>query len=175
MSNAARLLTGATALGLLLALPACDWVKGGFAGGYEKVAYHEREGLPQAPAPNPPPYVAGLAAGGASATPTLDAATAPAGVTQEMVEAGEQSFGTICVACHGGGGAGTAAAPALNDGEWLNISGSFDEIAATIQSGVPAPQQFAAPMPPMGGGNFTPDQVRELAAYIFALSHTPPQ
>jgi hypothetical protein len=26
-------------------------------------------------------------------------------------------------------------------------------------------------MPPLGGGSFTDDQVRQLAAYVFALSH----
>lgn len=171
MSKAARLLTGASALGLLFTLSACDWVESGFAGGYKKVAAHERVELPRAPAPNPPPYVAGLVAGGGSSTPTLNAANTPAGVTQEMVEAGQQSYSTICVACHGGGGSGTAAGPSLNDGGWLNISGSFDEIVAVIQDGVPTPQEFPAPMPPMGGGNFTPEQVREIAAYIFALSH----
>lgn len=175
MSNAARLLKGASALGLLLALASCDFVEGGFDGGYEKVAVRERTDVPQAPAPNPPPYIAGFAGGGASAVPTLDEATAPAGVTQAMVESGQKSFGTICVACHGGGGSGTAAAPALNDAEWLNISGNFEEIAALIQSGVPTPKQFPGAMPPMGGGNFTPDQVRELAAYVFALSHASAQ
>ena len=173
MSNAARLLTGASALGLLLTLSACDWVESGFAGGYKKVAAHERMPLPQAPAPNPPPYVAGLVGGSAAAGPVLDEASAPAGVTQEMVEAGQQSYSTICVACHGGAGSGTAAGPSLNDGGWLNISGSYDELVAVIEAGVPSPSEFPAPMPPMGGGSFTPEQVREIAAYVYALSHAP--
>lgn len=175
MSNAARLLKGASVLGLLLAISACDFIESGFDGGYRKVPARERALMPESPAPNPPPYIAGFAGGGGSAAPTLDLASAPAGVTQEMVEAGLQSYGTICVACHGGGGAGTAAAPALNDSQWLNISGTFEEIVAIVQNGVPAPKQFAAAMPPMGGGNFTPEQVREIAAYVYALSHAPAQ
>lgn len=137
--------------------------------GYEKVTYRERDALPAAAAPPPPPVVAGLGAGGA-AVPQL-AAGAPAGVTQEMVDAGAQAFGTVCSACHGAGGAGTPAGPALADATWLNISGAYDEIVGIIQSGVPNPVQAPAPMPPLGGGNFNEEQVRQLAAYVFALSH----
>jgi cbb3-type cytochrome c oxidase subunit III len=88
-----------------------------------------------------------------------------------MVEAGAQSFGTVCSACHGPGGAGTAAAPKLADNTWLHISGSFDEIVQIIHSGVPNPMEAPAPMPPLGGGNFSDEQVRQIAAYVFALSH----
>ena len=121
----------------------------------------------------PPPVVAGFGAGGASAVPQL-AAGAPAGVTQEMVDAGAQAFGTVCSACHGPGGAGTAAGPSLSDATWLHISGQFEEIAAIIGTGVPAPIEAPAPMPPLGGGNFTAEQVQQLAAYVFALSHQAP-
>jgi mono/diheme cytochrome c family protein len=137
--------------------------------GYEKVAYREREALPSAATPEPPPVVAGMGAG-AGAVPQLPAG-APADVTQEMVEAGAQSFGTVCSACHGPGGAGTAAAPKLADNTWLHISGSFDEIVQIIHSGVPNPIESPAPMPPLGGGNFSDEQVRQIAAYVFALSH----
>jgi mono/diheme cytochrome c family protein len=37
-----------------------------------------------------------------------------------MVESGQKSFGTICVACHGGGGSGTAAAG--------DVTGSADQL-----------------------------------------------
>ena len=87
--------------------------------------------------------------------------------------AGEKIAGQVCVACHGPGGSGSAAGPVLADQEWLNISGSYDEIVAVITNGVPNPAQFPAPMPPLGGGSFTPEQVRELAAYVLALSQAP--
>ena len=67
--------------------------------------------------------------------------------------------------------AGTPAAPSLADAEWLNISGSYDEIVQTIHTGVPKPKAHPGSMPPLGGGSFTDDQVRQLAAYVFALSH----
>ena len=137
--------------------------------GYEKVAYRVQEEVEGPATPEPPPLVPGMLGGGAQ-VPQL-AAGAPAGVTQEMVEAGAQQFGTVCAACHGAGGAGTAAGPALADGTWLNISGGYDEIVQIIQTGVPAPVEFPAPMPPLGGGNFNEEQVRQLAAYVFALSH----
>lgn len=167
MFSYSRGLSGLFAVGAALVLAGCP---GEFSGGYEKVAVREPPGLMLAAAPDPPPAIAGF--GGASATvPALPAGAAPAGVTQEMVEEGQRLYGTVCVACHAGAGAGTVAAPSLNDGGWLNISGSFDEIVGVIQAGVPQPREFAAPMPPMGGGSFSPEQVRAIAAYVFALSH----
>lgn len=153
---------------MLFVLAGCP---GDFSGGYEKVGYREEGQLAMAAAPAPPPYIAGFGAGPAE-LPTL-AANAPAGVTQEMVEAGASSFGTVCAACHGPGGVGTAAGPTLADQEWIHISGSYDEIVTTIQNGIAEPVEYPGAMPPMGGGNFTPEQVRELAAYVFALSHAP--
>ena len=137
--------------------------------GYDKVAYRVQDPPPSAATPEPPAFVAG-SVGGAGNVPQL-AANAPAGVTQEMVEAGAQQFSTVCAACHGAGGAGSAAGPALNDGTWLHIGGAYEEIVQIIQLGVPNPIEFPAPMPPLGGGNFNEEQVRQLSAYVFALSH----
>lgn len=157
---------GLPAIALGVALGGCDYIPDD---GYDKVASRERGDGPVAAAPAPPPYVAGVGGGG-STVPQL-AAGAPAGVDQAMVEAGAQQFGTVCAACHGAGGAGTGAGPQLSDAEWLNIDGSYDEIVAVITNGVAAPKQFPAPMPARGGGPFNDEQVRQLAAYVFALSH----
>ena len=138
--------------------------------GYDKVAYRQQDPLPAGATVEPPPVIPGFGAGGAAAVPQL-AAGAPAGVTQEMVDAGAQAFGTVCSACHGAAGAGSAAGPSLADNTWLHISGQFEEIATIINTGVPNPIEAAAPMPPRGGGNFTDEQVRQIAAYVFALSH----
>lgn len=155
---------------MALVLAGCP---GDYEGGYDKVAYRERSTLAMAPAaPNPPPVVAGIGVGAAVEVPTL-AAGAPAGVTQEMVESGAQLFGTVCGACHGPGGTGTPAGPMLTDQDWIHIDGSFDGIVGVINSGVANPVEYPGAMPPMGGGNFTPEQVRELAAYVLALSQTP--
>jgi mono/diheme cytochrome c family protein len=156
-------------LALTLSVAACDFVPDD---GYDKVASRVREDVGIAAAPPPPAYT-GPIGGGAGAVPQL-AANAPAGVTQAMVETGAQQFSTVCAACHGAGGVGTAAAPALNDAQWLNVSGAFEEIVTVINNGVPNPKEHPAPMPPRGGGNFTEEQVRALGAYVFALSHAGP-
>lgn len=136
--------------------------------GFPKVVIAERQTLPPPAAPPAPPVVAG-AAGAQAKVPTLPAG-APAGVTQAMVEQGAQDFG-VCSACHGPAGAGTPAAPALNDNTWINISGSYDDIVRVINEGVAQPKQHTGMMPPKGGGNFSEEQVRAIAAYVYALSH----
>lgn len=164
---------GRVGMGLLALaglLTACGDLPGVPDDGYVPVVARERESIGQAARPNPPPVVAGIGGGAAAAVPTL-AAGAPAGVTQEMVEEGAQLYGTICSACHGPGGTGTPAAPALNDAQWVNISGGFEDIVNVIHTGVPAPREYPAAMPPLGGGSFDDNQVRALAAYVFALSH----
>lgn len=139
--------------------------------GFAKVTH--RGGPPEPPAashPEPPSLPPGTVLGGGPAQKVTLAAM-PAGMTQAMIDAGQQSFGTVCAACHGPNGAGTAAAPALNDAEWLNIAGAYPEIVTIINSGVATPKQFGGMMPPKGGGQFTAEQVNELAAYVYALSH----
>lgn len=152
---------------LVPVLAACP---GSYEGGYEKVMYQERTTLARADAPNPPPLMP-IAGGAGAGAPTLAADIMPAGVTQEMVEEGQRLYGTVCAACHGAGGSGSAAGPALQDQNWLHIGGSYDEIVAIIQAGVPTPIEFPAMMPPLGGGSFDDAQVRAIAAYVFALSH----
>jgi cbb3-type cytochrome c oxidase subunit III len=115
------------------------------------------------------PPVAAPAATPAATTP---AGNLPAGVTAEMVAAGETAFKTgICVACHGADATGTPNAPNLTDSEWLNNDGSYEQIQATIKNGVPTPKQHPTPMPPMGGAQLTDQQVSEIAAYIYSISH----
>jgi mono/diheme cytochrome c family protein len=152
------------------ALAGCDLIPNQ---GYAKLTHRVRDPIEIASHPPPPPARPGLLGGGASAVPQLPAG-APAGVTQAMVEQGAQQFGTVCSACHGPGGQGTAAAPKLADGQWINISGTYDEIDHIITTGVPNPKEHPAPMPPRGGGSFTDEQVRQLAAYVFAISHQSP-
>lgn len=104
--------------------------------------------------------------------PAAPAGELPEGVTQEMVNQGQQVFtGTTCFTCHGPDGSGTTLAPNLRSGPWLNIErGDLAEIEAIIRSGVASPVQFPAPMPPMGGANLTDDQVRNVAAYVYSIS-----
>ena len=74
-----------------------------------------------------------------------------------------------CWACHGKKGAGTSNAPKLSDKEWLNTDGSVDGIKGIITNGVPKPKKMKAPMPPMGGGKLTPEQIDALAQYVHSL------
>jgi hypothetical protein len=52
----------------------------------------------------------------------------------------------------------------------LSPAGSFVAIARTITEGVPHPKQHTGVMPPMGGAQLSPSDVRALAAYIAALN-----
>lgn len=148
---------------LLLGLAACFP-----EGGYDKVVAREQEELPAPAFPEPPRVIAGV---GQTAGAQLVATNLPAGVTQEMVDEGQQLYGTVCVACHGPGGAGTPAGPQLTDQQWLNITGNYDEIVGVITTGVPSPEEYPGVMPPRGGGSFDEAQIRAIAAYVYALSH----
>ena len=108
----------------------------------------------------------------AAQQPAGTTAQLPEGVTQAQVDAGKQAFETtICYTCHGMDGSGTPLAPNLRDQEWLNTDGSLTGIADIIRNGVPTPVQHPAPMPPMGGAQLTDEQIQNLAAYVFAISH----
>jgi mono/diheme cytochrome c family protein len=96
----------------------------------------------------------------------------PEGVTQEMVAQGKTVFETsTCWTCHGMDGAGGPLAPSLRDGEWLNTDGTYEGIINVVRTGVAQPVSAPAPMPAMGGAQLTDDQVNQVAAYVYALSH----
>lgn len=98
-------------------------------------------------------------------------------ITPAMLALGDSIFhglvgGAACFGCHGPEGKGMPRlAPDLTSGQWLHSDGSFDAIVKTIQDGVPTPKQAAGPMPPMGGGKLTPDQVKAVAAWVYTRSH----
>jgi len=117
-----------------------------------------REPAADAPAATPPP-----------AAPQI-VGELPPGVTAEMVGQGQQLYGTVCVACHGAAGVGSPLGPALNDQNWVHIGGEYEEIIQITAQGVAQPRDYPAPMPPLGGGNFTQEQQRAIGAYVYALS-----
>lgn len=130
-----------------------------------------------APATTPattPPADTTAAAPGAAAGAT--AANLPAGVTPEMVHEGQEIFTTTgnCYTCHGADAHGTALAPNLTDSEWLWVTpgpNEYADLQQRIKEGVPQPKSHPAPMPPMGGATLTDDQVKEVAAYVYSLTH----
>jgi mono/diheme cytochrome c family protein len=82
-----------------------------------------------------------------------------------------QVAGGTCQGCHGSNAKGTPLAPDLTTNKWIWGDGSYQSIIRIVNQGVPAPKQYRGVMPPKGGAQLTPAQVRAVAAYVFAISH----
>ena len=109
------------------------------------------------------------------ATSAVQAQSLPDGVTDAMVQEGEQVFAGIgiCTACHGPDATGIIG-PDLTDAEWLIGDGEYEQLVAQILEGVTAAEAtnpMRAIMPPKGGAGITDAQVRAVAAYVWTLSH----
>ncbi|HWV58680.1 MAG TPA: c-type cytochrome [Longimicrobiales bacterium] len=102
------------------------------------------------------------------------AAGSQEGVSQELIAQGQQVFTTTtCFTCHGPTGTGTALAPNLTAGEWLNTEeGTLEQIQQVVRNGVAQPKQFPAPMPPMGGAQLTDQQIEAVSAYVYSISRS---
>lgn len=113
----------------------------------------------------------------ATATPVLAQVpdSLPAGVTAAMIEQGNKLFHgqAICATCHGQDAKGVPGLGVnLTDKVWLHSDGSYDAIVKQIETGVPANESKSGiVMPPKGGSGITDAQVREVAAYVWSLSH----
>jgi glucose/arabinose dehydrogenase/cytochrome c5 len=88
---------------------------------------------------------------------------------------GEQVFtgqvgGAACAGCHGSDGKGTPLGPDLTAGKWTWSDGSVAGIQKTISTGVPNPKNYRGPMPAMGGGQLSPEQLAAVAAYVHSLA-----
>jgi cbb3-type cytochrome c oxidase subunit III len=101
--------------------------------------------------------------------------TLPQGVTSEMISEGETLFKGpgICTACHGADAKGVPGLGAnLTDDEWLHSDGSYEAIVNTVAHGVTADESSSGTvMPPKGGSQLTDVQIRQVAAYVWSLSH----
>jgi mono/diheme cytochrome c family protein len=128
--------------------------------------------------------------GSANSTPTPDSTAAtmsasarpvpgapPAGATAAMVAQGDSIFhgeraGGICQSCHGLDAKGSPLAPSLVDSEWATGDGSYTMIQDRVTKGMPTPTPpYVTPMLPMGGVQLTPDEIKAVAAYVYAISH----
>jgi mono/diheme cytochrome c family protein len=58
----------------------------------------------------------------------------------------------------------------LTDDPWLWGDGSLDGITKTITQGVAKPKQVGGAMPPNGGTTLKPDELKAVAAYVYAIS-----
>jgi glucose/arabinose dehydrogenase/mono/diheme cytochrome c family protein len=109
-------------------------------------------------------------AGGGAALPV------PPGGSAELVAVGQKVFngdigGATCAGCHSDGGVGSPVGADLTAGKWIWSDGSLDGLTKTIKSGVPQPKFHLGAMPPMGGVTLSDDQVKAVAAYVWALGH----
>jgi mono/diheme cytochrome c family protein len=97
----------------------------------------------------------------------------PAGVTQAMVDKGNEIFHKtgLCYACHGQDAKGLVG-PNLTDDVWIHSKGTYDDIVKQILAGVTKEQsKSGVPMPAKGGATITDDEVKAVAAYVYSLSH----
>jgi len=99
----------------------------------------------------------------------------PSGVTQDQVDKGKAVFSGAgnCYACHGQNAQGMLG-PTTNlvNHQWLHSDGSYPGIVAYIKKGVTKEESKSGiPMPPRGGSNINDDQVNQVAAYVWSLSH----
>lgn len=100
----------------------------------------------------------------------------PPGATRAMVAEGERVYhgrvgGATCTACHGQEGKGSPLGPDLTSKKYLWSDRSLAGITKSIKEGVPHPKEYRSPMPPMGGAQLTPSELKAVSAYVWALSH----
>jgi glucose/arabinose dehydrogenase/mono/diheme cytochrome c family protein len=100
----------------------------------------------------------------------------PPGSSASEVELGSKVFsgevgGATCGGCHGAGGIGTPVGAVLTAGTWLWSDGSLAGLTKTIEEGVPEPKAHPGAMPPMGGVELSPEHLKAVAAYVWALGH----
>lgn len=122
---------------------------------------------PQAPGAGPG---AVEAPDGATTGPLTTADLSPS-----LIALGDSVFsgragGGICYTCHGPEAEGSQIAPNLVDREWLHGDGSLDFLVNVVRDGVPQPKQHPGPMPAFGP-SLTEQQIRAVAAYVYARSH----
>ncbi len=88
-------------------------------------------------------------------------------LSSAMIDAGRKVFhgAGSCFACHGDKLQGGPIAPALTGPTWRHISGSFDNIVARVDNGLPGTLMVPHP------GGITESQVFLVATYVYAVSH----
>ena len=100
----------------------------------------------------------------------------PPGATTEQVALGDRIFhgevdhGT-CGGCHGGDASGTPIGANLMSGQYVWSDGSLQGITKTIETGVSQPKSHPGAMPPMGGVQLSPGDLKAVAAYVWAVGH----
>lgn len=97
----------------------------------------------------------------------------PAGVTDAAVSRGRQLYGGkgSCAPCHGALGEGTAEGVSLTTGKWELGDGSYAWLQHVIRhSGIAARGRDGDPMPMRGPTMLSPEEVKDVAAYVWTIS-----
>ena len=106
-------------------------------------------------------------------TEDYDTILADEALMQTVRSTGRQLFGDNCAACHGRDGKGRANYPDLTDDDWL-WGGGPKLIEQTMRVGInsPHPESRIGQMPAFGRDEMLDrDQVRNVAAYVYSLTH----
>ena len=106
------------------------------------------------------------------ASPAHDA-DAPTPISAADVASGDALYRGAgrCAGCHGSAGEGVAGlGPSLADGAWLHGSSRAAIRRVTAEGAAPPLGGYAVAMPAYGA-QLGPDQLTQLAAYVWALSH----
>jgi cbb3-type cytochrome c oxidase subunit III len=118
-------------------------------------------------------FLAGVVAALHAAPAVAQAKPASPAGDPAAIAAGDSIFHKTgnCYACHGANAQGLVG-PNLTDSTWIHGDGSYDFIVATVTKGIPKEESKSGiVMPPKGGSTITDDQVKQVAAYVYSLSH----
>lgn len=98
----------------------------------------------------------------------------PRQVNDSVVALGREIFHGVggCSACHGDAGVGTDSGPAIAQGVWMHGPDSYEGILARVVHGIPKDLSSRnTAMPMRGWQTLTDDQVHDVAAYVWTISH----
>jgi len=106
--------------------------------------------------------------------PPIPPITRPVQVTDSAVARGQEIFQGAgnCIACHGPAGVGTDSGPAIAQGIWMHGPDNYEGILSRVMHGIPLDVSTRGTAMPMRGWNTLTDrQARDVAAYVWTISH----
>lgn len=108
------------------------------------------------------------------ATASMEEIMSDPQLAQFAVSGGASAFKVNCAQCHGSGAQGFPGFPNLNDDDWV-WGGSLDAIYRTIAHGVryAGDDETRFSEMPAFGDVLTPEEIRQVAAYVVSLTGTP--
>lgn len=115
-----------------------------------------------------------LIPGGLVAQDSLRTIPRPSQVNDSAVARGRELFhgSANCSACHGLAGVGTDSGAALAQGIWMHGEDSYEGILSRVIHGIPKDLSTRnTAMPMRGWTTLTDAQARDVAAYVWTISH----